>query len=317
MNKINLVVCITPLQILIARKLTKIFPDQIFYSLCIYYDDNKKYKYYIDLIKGDVSHASSYYAKSNNKIMRFFDLLAFSQFLNKNKFPDFSNVYIASVDNPFVQLLISSIIFKNIYTFDDGTANLWKNSIYNVPLDKGFVQKILLKLLGVKYDIHALKEISKAHYTLFEDTIFLRDKNVKIDLYDFKDDKYVVDESKNIKIFLGQPFNDLKYDVFNEGDIKKVLNTLNVKNYFPHPRERVVYNFIDYIDSSKIFEDYIFDLLAAHYSIEVYTFLSTAALTVANIEKLKVYALYNDELYQDFFELYEIFRKNNIGLIKV
>ena len=312
----NLIICVTPLQMLIAEKIISMNPNVKFYCICYFYDNNEKYKYYIRKLKDQTFFTFEFLVVSNNKIMRLWDLLKVLMILKKIKLPKFATVYFASLDNPFIQLTLSHTKFSEIITFDDGTANLWANSLYNKPREISYLQVFFLSLLRVRYDMDIIKKESKKHYTIFNNSPFLKSKSEKIELINTSYLKDFVGD-KNINIFIGQPYTDYNFNIFKPKNIKKIMNEFKIDSYFKHPRERVVYNFVEYVETNKIFEDYIFDLISNGYNVNIYTFLSTVALTVSGVNNVKIYSIADDELYAYFQEVYEIFEKNNVNVLRV
>ncbi|WP_283202168.1 glycosyltransferase family 52, partial [Acinetobacter baumannii] len=71
------------------------------------------------------------------------------------------------MDNPFFHILLSKISKNNIITFDDGTANIYKSSIYYNYEDKGRLQNIILRLLGNIYNTQKVIGESSKHYSIY------------------------------------------------------------------------------------------------------------------------------------------------------
>ncbi|MFW1919901.1 hypothetical protein ACG9Y9_18465, partial [Acinetobacter baumannii] len=90
----SLFICMTPLQILIARSI--IISNKIMnYSFLIfYYNDNNKYKYYIDLLKREGVEVSIYKIDSKTKIERLFEIWKVKKFIKQNKLVNFYNIYV-------------------------------------------------------------------------------------------------------------------------------------------------------------------------------------------------------------------------------
>src|SRR5690606_18799067 len=116
-----------------------------------------------------------------------------------------------------------------------------------------------LSLLRVRYDMDIIKKESKKHYTIFNNSPFLKSKSEKIELINTSYLKDFVGY-KNINIFIGQPYTDYtdytddNFNIFKPKNIKKIMNEFKIDSYFKHPRERVVYNFVEYVETNKIFE---------------------------------------------------------------
>ncbi|MEA3620623.1 glycosyltransferase family 52, partial [Acinetobacter baumannii] len=96
-----------------------------------------------------------------------------------------------------------------------------------------------------------------------------------------------------------------------------ILKILDVDFYFPHPREKEEITSVETIKTRKIFEDYIVELLAKGHFVEVYTFFSSAALTVANLQNVKVSAVVDNDTLNFFLELYNFFEMSGVQLVEL
>ncbi|MEW0877691.1 glycosyltransferase family 52 [Acinetobacter baumannii] len=311
----NLLVCLTPLQMLIASKIIDQNPAS-YDVLCLSYNENKKYDYYFNNISKKCDLSWKFLVRSKSKIYRIFDFFRFKFFLltlNRNKY---NNVYLASIDNPFLHILLSKLSKNNIATFDDGTANIYKESIYYNYQNKGRVQDLILALLGNIYNTQDVVSESSKHYSIYNNYSNIIENVSFISLFNQKEtvvEKEKEKEKEKVKIFLGQPFKDIKG--INTEKILNFIESLKIDYYFPHPREVEKYNNFKYIDSSLIFEDYIVNILKDGYFVEVYTLLSTAALNVASLKNVRIKVLCEKDLNINYFQFYEIFKNIDCDVI--
>ncbi|WP_228138157.1 glycosyltransferase family 52, partial [Acinetobacter baumannii] len=118
----NLLICLTPLQMLIASKIVEQNPAS-YDVLCLSYNENEKYDYYFNQLAQKCDSSWRFLVRSKSKIYRIFDFLRFSYFLSKLSEKKYNTIYLASIDNPFFHILLSKLSKNNIATFDDGTAN--------------------------------------------------------------------------------------------------------------------------------------------------------------------------------------------------
>ncbi|UGQ29803.1 glycosyltransferase family 52 [Acinetobacter calcoaceticus] len=307
----NLLVCLTPLQMLIASKIVDKNP--ISYDLlCLSYNENEKYDYYYKRLSHKSDLSWKFLIRSNNKLGRIYDLINFKLFLKKELSEKYENIYLASIDNPFCHLLLSIVKKRKLMTFDDGSVNINEDSIYYKYAKKSLIQEGILRLLGNTYSILKVITESNVHFTIYEDSKNVVKNTTFISL--FSELKTNLNKKK-IKIFLGQPLNEIKG--INIDEIFKFLLSENVEYYFPHPRERVSYKEFSYINSSLIFEDYILELLKEDYYIEIYTILSTAALNVASLENVTVNVLYEEDLGLHYEKFYHLFNALNCNILIV
>lgn len=299
----NLLVCLTPLQMLIALKIIEQNPA-VYDVLCISYNQNEKYDYYFDKLSKMCQESYKFIIHSERKIFRIFDFLRFKFFLFHHFSNRYNTIFVASIDNPFLHLSLSHIKKKNIITFDDGSANINKDSVYYKYIEKSKMQRAVLKFLGNNYNISKIISESDLHYTIYEDSENVVKNTTFISLFSELKENL---NKKKIKIFLGQPLNEIKG--INIDKIFKFLLSENVKYYFPHPRERSLYKEFTYINSSLIFEDYILELLREDYYIEIYTILSTAAINVASLSNVNIYVLHQKELNLFYPRIFDLFSK--------
>lgn len=311
-NKTELLICLTPLHMLIALKIMELNPSN-YDVLCISYNSNAKYKYYFDKLKSKCLNSNFFLINSTNKLKRLYDLVKFKYFIKTKLKNNYSKIYLASIDNSFFHLLLSILEKELIITFDDGSANINKNSDYYQYQRKSKFQNLLLSFLGNIYTTKKIISETSIHYTIYKDFDNISKKLKFIALFDDSGLIYTCD--KVIKIYLGQPFGDLH---FNKNEmIFQYLKNNGIKNYFPHPREKNIYDGFDYINTPLILEDYIVGLLNENYFVEIYTVVSTAALNVVSLPNVKVNVLYLEEFKNKFGDLYRIFRNMNCNISNI
>ncbi|EHU3266298.1 glycosyltransferase family 52 [Acinetobacter baumannii] len=297
----NLLVCLTPLQMLIASKIVEQNPAS-YDVICLSYNKNEKYDYYFNKLSLVCENSYRFIVYSENKIYRFFDFVRFKFYLLKILKNKYSKIYLASIDNPFFHLLLSVVKKDQVLTFDDGTANIYQESNYYNHQNKSALQKLVLKSLGNKYSTKRVIDESIKHFSIYKGYKNIIDNTSYISIISSADLPLF---DKKIKIFLGQPIHNLK-----GGDAEKILSfikKIGVEYYFPHPRESKRYNGIDYIDTPLIFEDYILKLLVEGYFVELYTVLSTAALNVASLKNIEIIVLHEENLGKNYAEFYQLF----------
>jgi len=297
----NLLICLTPLQMLIASKIVEQNPAS-YDVLCLSYNENEKYDYYFNKLSLICENSYRFIVYSENKIYRVFDFARFKFYLSRILKNKYSKIYVASIDNPFFHLLLSVVKKDQVLTFDDGTANIYQESNYYNYQKKSALQKWILNFLGNKYSTKRVIDESKKHFSIYKGYKNIIDNTSYISIISTAD---LPLSNKKIKIFLGQPIYDLK-----GGDAEKVLSfikKIGVEYYFPHPREKKRYDGINYIDSPLIFEDYILKLLTEGYFVELYTVLSTAALNIASLKNVEIIVLHEENLGRNYAKFYELF----------
>lgn len=325
----SLILCTTPLQVLIAESIIDKHQDQSFDVIMITFHDNEKYKYYFNRIKSKCN-LSLYYVKSDyflaNKIRKVIRLHSnFTKVLRKNKIGyQYSNIYLASIDEPYFQYIITKCNQSLVYTFDDGTANIVEDDIYCRSTNPLSFKRVAWRLSGIKNDIDDIKELSQSHFTIYENIPNIIHKTECIKL--FEDSSSFSSENKDvsvkaIKFYLGQPLLEISKDL-ESVNLNKIIEVLDIDYYYPHPRESLTLS--KYSDkiiySPLIFEDFLIQYLKDHpnTNVEIYSFLSSAALNLANIDRVNCKFIYNPLIYKKYKKFYSLANeKFNIPLIKL
>ncbi|MFN7039483.1 MAG: glycosyltransferase family 52 [Alphaproteobacteria bacterium] len=308
----NLIICLTPLQMVIAQKIINLNPGSNYDIICFSYNKNDKYTFYYNKISLKCVNSFRFNIYSTKKIMRIFDLMRLKYFLVNKISKNYQRIYLASIDNPFIHLVLSWMDKSEIYTYDDGSANINLNSIYFKPPVHSSFQQRMMGFLGNKYDLSRVKNESVLHYTIYKNFKNIIDKTFFLPLFE---NNFSGNGTKKIKIFLGQPLHE--FDGKFEKKIINFLKVSKVKNYYPHPRENIVFDGFDYIESPLIFEDFILKLISDNYFIELYALTSTAILNILGFSSVKVYCLYDDSSFKKNRLIYDIFKNNNVELINI
>lgn len=304
-KKRDLIICLTPFQVhlglKVLEKVKSIDKDGLMFPL----KKNGKYDLYSN--KLEVKVDDFFKIRVYNSFFLIFTLLV-TFFKIKGK--SYENVYIASLDNFLVHLVLSHIKFKKLYTYDDGTANIFKNSVYYKPYPKTIKMKLIYFIFRIKYDINKIKKQSVKHFTIYNDIPNIISNTINIDEDSSLSFSTNYENLKQIDIFLAQPFKEFDKRI-NIEVINKLLFDFNIKYYYPHPREEKIklLDQIEIINSDLIIEDFISNYLNNNKDvlITLYTFCSGSALNLSNLPRVRVIYLYDDILKEKFKELYQIF----------
>lgn len=310
----SLIMCVTPLQMLIAEKIIHKFKDQKFDVIVVALADNEKYRYYYKKLE-KISCNSFYYVPKDG----FLGFLEYINVLKKNGFAGkYTNCFLASINSRHLQYIISKNKNTNIYTFDDGTANIIQNSIYYTDEKIFSWKKLIWQCIGIKYYMNDIKKLSKKHYTLYEGVSNIIENTEFLNLFESLESG--CEPIKKINIYLGQPLTEIS-DKFTEQYILKALDNLQIDYYFPHPREKLIPkgNF-EIISTPLIFEDYLIEYLAENKTedINLYSYISSALLNVKSLDRVNVKYIYDHcliEKYSDFYSFVE--NEFDISIVKV
>lgn len=269
----NLIICCTPLQVLIAEKIIDMNPEKQFFGVMLHTVENKKFDYYKQRLQAKTDGFFSMVQHNDrwNLLKEIVQLKA--RFSGKQ----FDTVYFANFPELHIQFLLSAIEFKQLNTFDDGTVNIVKHSHFLNDDPDTLVRKFINKVLGNKYSTATLRSLSAQHYTIYPDFPNIMPNTVAVNLMD--NSIAVSESSESVNILLGQPvYTDNGQNIELA---QKAIKQFNIHYYLPHPREKYQVEQVEYIDTPLILEDYI----AQEFSDRkccVYTYCSSAILNIMN-----------------------------------
>ena len=171
---VNLVVCWTPLQMLIAEKIIKSHPNEKFYTIVMSHSGkNEKYDYYSSILSQKSERFYSFYLEpqSQNKLFVYTSLLELK--LKSLLFPPLKTIYLAHISSPEIHTLVSTYPTVEIRTFDDGSSNLLKKSAFLNNANRistGEVSRRFYELfINSTQSVKSVRERSIEHYTIFKD----------------------------------------------------------------------------------------------------------------------------------------------------
>lgn len=310
-----LIICLTPLQMIIARKIVELNPCKDFDLLVITSNDDIKYRAYYKELKKLCKNSLYYIPKKG--------LIGFFYFMKELKVGKINNnykcIYLASIDSRNCQYIISKNDLANIYTFDDGLANIISQDVYYSNDTPTNWKKVIWRFIGIKYYIKDIRDKSLLHYTIYEGLPNITEKTHLIRLYENYESKPVI-TNKTVSIYIGQPLEEIS-DIFTTEYIEKILQKLNIDFYYPHPREGIIAKGdFDIIKSELVFEDYIIKYLQQNpnLKVRVYSFISSAGLNLFSLNRIEVSYIYDKELYYKYKDFYDILNsKFGINLINI
>lgn len=306
----SLIMCMTPLQILIAEKIITLNSNERFDLLVVALNDNKKYKTYFERVK-KLCVNSLYYVQGKGRLV-FFDYIKKLKKHNLNN--KYNNYYLAGIDSRHCQYILSKNKNPNIFTFDDGTANIITSSLYYSNSKPNFLKRAGWGILGIKHYMKEIKEASLLHYTIYDGIPNIIDNKVYISLVS-KEKNIEQKTSEVVSFYLGQPLTEISKNF----DLSYVINNidkLNIDYYYPHPREKSYpEGKFQLVDNPLIFEDYIVQFLEKYpdIAVEVFSFTSTALLNIMSLDRVKVTYIHDTEFFELNHRFYE-FTKKSFGI---
>jgi N-acetyllactosaminide alpha-2,3-sialyltransferase len=286
----NLFVCYTHLQLVIASRIIahrNLLPDgvELFYISKIDNDVTKNTLNYMRKICGKVN-----FIHMKLKYPLYFPSI-FKHFFRRR----YDSVFIASIDNILIHFILSRVNFDNLYTFDDGSANIIPGSIYYQPPNSDPVARFCRALLMIRYNILSIKYESQHHYTIYDGYDNVIPRTIGIDLLSSVDENSI-DNNLNLKgtacnIIIGSVYSDI-FDIKDPSlDLKNNLDkcwevvreTGRDTFYLPHPREveYVPPSNLKIIKAKYIAEQEILNLLKEYQHVYLYGFLSSCQINLA------------------------------------
>lgn len=320
----NLIICCTPFQVILAEKIIDMYPDEEFHGVLFDTLGNDKYQYYAHRLKAK-SHKFTYIKNvARTKLEKLYCLLKLRKVARKLDYSKITTIYLSSLDSASLQFLISHFKqLKHIKTFDDGTANINYDSFFYK--ERRGQLDIAAKLLGNKFSLQKIKEMSECHFSIYKNKRNVIENVIYLDL--FAENKAIINansECKEVNIFLGQPIFELIHSknkkLINQKNIElanQVIKEFNIDFYLPHPREQYHIDNVEYINTNLIFEDYFIQNFNENIKYNIYTYFSGAVLSLNNQPNVKIIAIKPNINNPVIDSCYQIMQDYNIPCIEI
>lgn len=240
----------------------------------------------------------------------------------------YSSIYVASIDNIIIHFILSRVSFDCLYTFDDGSANILPNSIYYQESELGVISFLCRRFLRIRYDILSIKQLSKMHYTIYDDYPNIIKDVTTIHLTSPCEERSInnslVKKEYACNVFIGSVYSELFTSGCNTEDYlnrcwRLLMSTGIVNIYFPHPRENSDVNIsgIKKYNMQYIAEKEIEQLLKKYEKIFLYGFLSSCQINLSSNPDVVNRVFYSKQLKPVFINamkshLYSSFEVINI-----
>lgn len=318
----NLIICMTPLQVLIAEKIIEKYPNTPFVGIYLTDIDSEKHQYYAQKLNAITQNFSYLVIPLTSAWQKLKNYQAIRHRLKQMQVyqQQFDTVFLANIDLIAPIFVLACIQYRQLHTFDDGVGNIYPDSRYLQPPKQSKAKYGLKKILGLPYlDTHELKNASQCHYTIFP-----HEKNLIETLepiYLFENKQCNVKEKLTVKrLLLGQALDNF----IGENAYREIVQTM-VKQFYidafcPHPRDTLDFSdILPVVRSEKIIEDYILTELQhnPNTQFDIYTFMSTSVFSLRNFVNVSVYLIYTDELMALFKDSYQFLQDRGFALIKL
>lgn len=319
--KKDLFICLTPLQVVIAKKIieskssSKLKPDFVLFPLA----DTERFRYYfqsMSLLCDD----SIYWIDVKKFPLYVLDIAR--KFLTKK----YGCVYLSSVDSVHIQYILSFIKFDKINTFDDGTVNIAIDGIYHndEPRWPEVLKRLIRRASFNKFSSEKIKSLSSTHYTLYPGMKNIIDNTVAIDLFSGKMVQGAGKKKSKCVVLLGTVYREV---LKNSEDKDRLLSLIrrmvaaqekNTIHYLPHPRDEVDYfeGVIKY-KNNIISEEIIAKLLQQYEEVDLLGFASSAQFNLMKIKNINIIVI-ESLLFKDvFINLANKLVRNNAKMLKL
>ena len=312
----NLIICMTPLQVLIAEKILEERKDEQFQLIFISERDSEKDRFYFNRISKKVEKSNYFHVYYKNRIKYLVFILKIKFFLIKN----YDLVFFANINSTFIHKVLSVVKFKQIVTFDDGMANLVNSSVINSQYIPNFKKILFNMIMGIKIDKKKIKENISFHYSIFPIFNDFSKPIFPIYLSDLEFNESNKSNGKRCGFFIGQPIFEMinmkKKDYISL--VRHIFEEFNIDYYFPHPREDYKINGINYIETNLILEDY---LIKYKGELDLFSFYSSSLITLINCKNISLTSIFVRDIGMDsnpaIVESYELIKKANIKIIYI
>lgn len=313
---INLIICWTPLQMVIAEKIIDQNPNEKFHTMVMSYVKNEKFEHYFNRLKNKSERAYSFYMESpeENKNYVYTSLLEVK--LKSLLLPEVKTIYLSNMDKPEIHTVISSHPKAEIKTFDDGTANLIESSFLFFE-EEVINDKFYKSFINPNQTPKKIKNSSAEHFTIFKDLPNIMGKYSKkltyLPLFEYENEQNQP-VKETVRILLGTVEKDLK----NTSEL--AIKRYNIDYATLHPRQEYKLDNVRTIETELIIEDYLLQELnkKPETQYEIYTFFSGAALTIKDFPRVKVIALKPTSFPKDYWltPVYDLFEKADIPILE-
>ncbi|EDS6439570.1 UDP-glucose--glucosyl LPS a 1, 2-glucosyltransferase [Salmonella enterica subsp. VII serovar 1,40:g,z51:--] len=298
-----LFICMTNLQLLIARSIIEKEQLKSVDVLFIGDVDNVKNLYYLKKIQPLCRHSSIVSQISKFSTFKTIKRTQYAKKIMAAYAREYHTVFFANFHVPLIHHILSCISFSEIKTFDDGTNNINQKSIMYEGKNIRKISKLIRKLMGRKYHKEEILKLDVKHYTLFPNRTNIIKNTEEIVLgYHIS----LPDTNNELKkILLGTVYTDALKNKEDEDIFLKHLQSFLKKKeiniYIPHPRyDSHQFNGVLNINSEMIAEDIILEYLEQGMVLELYGFNSTVQYTLNNISAVKSYKITSPLLKDSF-----------------
>lgn len=312
----NLILCLSPLQVLIAERIAELYPEEQFYGIMYSYNTSEKSLYYYKRMQAFCSETYFFLGSLEGRSRSSIYGMILRLLMRGYCLPRAKRMFIASLDLLPTHLLLWAQGSAEVVTYDDGTINLNTKAFNQIMYkESGMLQKLLHRWLGVP-TVRSLLSRQSLHYTIYPYPNVLPNAK-RIELFPTRED-LSGEVTESIHMFLGQPIYDcLDREEGLSAEISaRVVREYGITHYYPHPREQYEVTGVEYIHSPLIFEDYILRELDKHPErcYRIYGFCSSIFLNLQGVGRLEFIAVRPKDCPEYLEETYQLFAQCGIRI---
>lgn len=289
-----LFICMTNLQLLIARSIIEKEQLEKVDFLFIGDIDNVKNQYYLKKIQPLCRHSDIVPQVAKFSTFKTLKRTRYAKKIMEKYAREYHIVFFANFHVPLVHHILSCISFSEIKTFDDGTNNINQKSIMYKDKHISAASKFIRKTMGRKYHKEEVLQLDKKHYTLFPDKNNIIKNTEEIILVHHT---ATPDKNRGLKkILLGTVYIDALKNKEDENlflqHLQVFIKKEDIDIYIPHPRyDSHEFDGVLNVKSEMIAEDIILEYLEQGLELKLYGFNSTVQYNLNNISAVKNYKL--------------------------
>jgi len=273
------VVTVTPLQLMIAKRVIEHMGAKQFFLVNINAHDSKVLRRkFLDVAK--LAIEAQYLTLNGTGWENYKKIFPV---VTKWKAVGIDKLLFASIDNIFIQYIVRVLKGASIHTFDDGSVNIIPSGVYHKMPHLPLRQRMKYYLARGSRNQNWIRKKTKCHYTIFDVPQNIVDpaRLHRIALFDQEFEQAVRSESQLVKVFLGFSQAD---------DYTNIVRRIAPDYYLPHPMEKGFDEFDNVVYSDQIAEEFIGKLLLEYRRVAVYACGSTTLLNLAS-ERLERYVV--------------------------
>lgn len=331
--KKNLIICSTPLHVVIAERIIDMHPNEEFWGCICGCSQplSAKYSYYAKRLKDKCGHEVAFlypiYNESSSSILRLLHSLKviLCDIWRGYCLISFDTILMPDLFAEEICYFIHNQRRAEVKTFDDGTLNLMPITREKVrTIKRGRLYHLMKCVFRLDAEADFIRRLTE-HFTIYKQKNAIEaPKMTYIDLFpsrvsSIKDTDEVIDI---VSIFLGQPIYEFEYgQTYRSAEVTQYLiDRYGIRYYYPHPRESYEVKGVEYIHSPLIIEDYLLQELAQCHGkfYKIYTYCSSAVLNLQGLPShIEFVAIYPTDCPERLKEAYDLFRDCGITIEEV